>query len=101
MLDLWCAVLEKFVFIFNEIMNLLFELKTEWNCFYIKINKVMVNKDVYLILILVVLSVIITFKLLKSIPEKYFQLPSIDVNYLNIERRVINFIFHCFLFIHY
>lgn len=84
MLDLWCAVLEKFVFIFNEIMNLLFKLKTEWSCFYIKFSNIMVNKEVYLILMLLVLSVIMTFKLLKSIPEKYFQLPSIEVNYFSL-----------------
>lgn len=84
MLDLWCSVLEKFVFIFNEIMILLFKLKAEWSCLYVKLSNVMVNKEIYLVLILVALSVILSRKLLRYIPEKHFKLPPMEVGYFSL-----------------
>lgn len=84
MLDLWCSILEKFVFIFNEIMIILFKLKVEWECFYIKLSNVMVNKEIYLILTLLILSVMLSYKLLRYIPEKYFKLPPIEIGYFSL-----------------
>ena len=84
MLDLWCSILEKFVFIFNEIMIILFKLKAEWGCFYVNLSNVMVNKKIYLVLILVALSVILSRKLLLYIPEKYFKLPPIEAGYFSL-----------------
>ncbi len=84
MLNLWCSVLEKFVFIFNEIMILLFKWKSEWDCFYAKLSNLMVNKEIYFILILIALSVILSHKLLRYIPEKYFQLSAVEASYFRL-----------------
>ncbi|WP_369310093.1 prepilin peptidase [Providencia rettgeri] len=84
MFDFGYLALEKCIFIFNEIINFLLKLKAQWNCFYGELINIMVNKEVYLISTLLVLSVIINRKLLSYIPKKYFQLSPIDVSYFSL-----------------